>query len=68
MTERRTIHIYIVMDESGGFVVDTDPDEAAGRAEEELGEDADVRQVALTIQLLPPSQSAEPIAAICQID
>ena len=68
MTERRTIEIYIVMDESGAFVVDTDPNEAAVRAEAELGEDADVRQVALTIQMLPPSQNAEPITAACQID
>jgi len=68
MTERRTIEIHIVMDESGGFVVDGDPNVAAERAEVELGEDADVRQVALTIQMLPPSQSAEPVTAVCQID
>ena len=68
MSERRTIEIHIVMDESGGFVVSDDPNEAAGRAKEELGEDADVRQVALTIQMLPPSQSAEPVTAVCQID
>jgi hypothetical protein len=68
MTERRTIDIYIVMDESGAFVVADDPDVAAERAEEELGEDADVRQVALTIEMLPPSQSPEPISRVCQID
>ena len=45
-----------------------DPDVAAERAEEELGEDADVRQVALTIEMLPPSQSPEPISRVCQID
>jgi hypothetical protein len=39
MTERRTIDIYILMDESGAFVVADDPDVAAERAEEELGED-----------------------------
>ena len=54
MTERRTIDIYFVMDESSAFVAADDPDVAAERAEEELGEDADVRQVALTIEMLPP--------------
>ena len=68
MTERRTIDIYIVMDENGAFVVDVDANEAAARAEIELGEDADVRQVALTIQMLPPSQSPAPIAVVRQID
>jgi hypothetical protein len=68
MTDRRTIDIYIVMDESGAFVVAEDPDVAAERAEEELGEDADVRQVALTIEMLPPSQSPEPISRVVQID
>ena len=52
----------LLMDESGAFVVADDPDVAAERAEEELGEDADVRQVALTIEMLPPSQSPEPIS------
>jgi hypothetical protein len=68
MTERRTIDIYIVMDESGAFVVADDLDVAAELAEEELGEDADVRQVALTIEMLPPSQSPEPISRVVQID
>ncbi len=68
MTERRTIDIYIVMDKSGAFVVADDPDVAAELAEEELGEDADVRQVALTIEMLPPSQSPEPISRVVQID
>ena len=36
MTERRTIEIHIVMDESGGFVVDGDPNVAAERAEVEV--------------------------------
>jgi hypothetical protein len=68
MTERRTIEIHIVMDETGAFVVDADLNEAAERAETELGEDADVRQVSLTIELLPPSQSAKPTTVVCQID
>jgi hypothetical protein len=65
--ERRTIEIYIVMTEEGHFVVDTDADEAAGRAEEEFPGD-DVRQVALTIELQPPSGAPEPIRAAVRID
>lgn len=65
--ERRTIEIHIVMTKSGAFVVDADADEAAGRAEEEFPDD-DVRQVALTIELQPPSSSPEPIAATVTIN
>jgi hypothetical protein len=65
--ERRTIEIHIVMTESGAFVVDADADEAAGKAEEEFP-DEDVRQVALTIELQPPSGAPEPIAASVRID
>jgi hypothetical protein len=68
MTERRSVEIHIVMDESGAFVVDIDPDEAAKRAEDELEEDADVRQIALTLEILPPSQSPVPVKVICKID
>jgi hypothetical protein len=56
------------MDEAGAFVVANDPDEAAELAEEEFGEDADVRQIALKLELLPPSQSSAPISATCKID
>lgn len=41
---------------------------AAEQAEEELGEDADVRQVSLIIEMLPPSESPEPKEIVCQID
>jgi hypothetical protein len=68
MSERRTIEIHIVMDESGAFVVADDANVAAEQAEEVLGEDADVRQVALIIEMLPPSASPEPIMRRCQID
>jgi hypothetical protein len=68
MTERHSVSIHIVMDESGAFVVADDPEIAIELAEEELGEDAEVRQVALTIELLPPSQSPGPIKATCRID
>jgi hypothetical protein len=68
MTDRCTIEIHIVMDESGAFVADGDPDVAAERAEQELGEDADVRQIALTLGILPPSQSSMPVKATCKID
>jgi hypothetical protein len=68
MIERRTIEIHIVMDESGAFVVDDDPNVAAERAEEELGEDADVRQIALTLEILPPSRSSMPVKITCKID
>lgn len=68
MVDRLCIEIHIVMDESGAFVVADDADVAAERAEEELGEDADVRQIAVTIELLPPSQKPEPISVVCRID
>jgi hypothetical protein len=68
MTERRTIEIHIVMDESGAFVVADDPNVAAERAEEELGEDADVRQIAISLEILPPSQSSAPVKVTCKID
>ena len=68
MTERRTIDIHIVMDESGAFVVDADPNEAAERAETELGEDSDVRQIALTLEISPPSRSPMPVKVTCKID
>ena len=68
MIERRTIEIHIVMDESGAFVVDDDPNVAAERAEQELGEDADVRQIAISLEMLPPSQSSGPIKVTCKID
>jgi hypothetical protein len=68
MVERRTIQIHIVMDESGAFVVDDDPNVAAERAEQEFGEDADVRQVAISLDLLAPSQSSGPINVTCKID
>ena len=68
MTDRRTIEIHIVMDESGAFVVDDDPNAAAERAEQELGEDADVRQIALTLEISPPSQSSIPAKVTCKID
>jgi hypothetical protein len=68
MIERRTIEIHIVMDESGEFVVDDDPDVAAERAEEALGEDADVRQIAVTLEILPPSESPMPVKVTCKID
>ena len=66
--DRRTIELHIVMNENGDFVYADDADEAANKADEEFGEDADVRQVALTIEMLPPSQRSEPIAATCRID
>lgn len=65
--ERRTIMIHIVMTESGACVVDLDADEAANQAEEEFPDD-DVRQVALTIELLPPSLAPKPIAATIRLD
>ena len=65
--ERRTIEIHILMTEAGDFVVDAELDEAAGRADEEFP-DEDVRQVALTIELLPPSAAPQPIAATVRID
>lgn len=65
MTERRTIEIYVVMDESGAFVVADDPDVAAERAEEELDEHADRRQVTLIIEL---QSKGAPITASFQID
>ena len=55
------------MTESGAFVVHADADEAAGLAEDEFPDD-DVRQIALTVELLPPSASPEPIAAKVRID
>lgn len=68
MTERRTIEIHIVMDESGAFVVSDDADEAAERAAEVLDEDVDVRQVAIVIEMLPPSESGAPVRRHCRID
>lgn len=68
MTERRTVEIHIVMDESGAFVMADDPNEAAEKAEENLGEDADVRQIALTLEIVPPSRSSVPIKVTCKID
>ncbi|TLG78604.1 hypothetical protein [Methylocystis sp. B8] len=65
--KRRTIEIHIVMTESGNFVVDDDANAAAERAEEEFPDD-DVRQVALTIELQPPSAMPQPIAKIVRID
>ncbi len=65
---RRTIELHIVMNEDGAFVCKDDADAAAEEAENEFGEDADVRQVRLIIELLPPSQRPEPITATCQID
>jgi len=56
------------MDESGAFVVDADPNEAAERAETELGEDSDVRQIALTLEISPPSRSPMPVKVTCKID
>lgn len=56
------------MDESGAFVVDDDPNVAAERAEQELDEDVDVRQIALTLEILPPSQSSMPVKVTCKID
>jgi hypothetical protein len=55
------------MTESGAFVVDADADTAAERAEVELP-DEDVRQIALTINLLPPSRAPEPTMATVQLD
>jgi hypothetical protein len=37
MTERRTIDIYFLMDESGAFVVADDPDLAAERQKKSWG-------------------------------
>jgi hypothetical protein len=68
VTERRTVEIHIVMDEDGSFVVDNDASVAAERAEEEFGEDAEVRQIALTLEIVPPSVRAEPIHLTCKID
>ena len=68
MTGRRTIEIHIVMDESGAFVVADDSDVAAERAAEELGEDADVRQITLSLAILPPSESSAPVKVTCKID
>jgi hypothetical protein len=65
--ERCTIEIHIIMTETGHFVVNTDANEAAERAEEEFP-DEDVRQVALTIELQPPSGMPKPIAATVRID
>lgn len=65
--ERRTVEVYIVMTKSGAYVVDCDADEAAGRAEEEFPDD-DVRQVALTIELLPPSLAPEPKGVRFRVD
>ncbi len=39
---RHTIDVWVVMNESGAFVVDEDADAAADRAEEEFGEGEDV--------------------------
>jgi hypothetical protein len=65
--ERRTIEIHIVMTEEGFFVVGADADEAAGRADDEFP-DEDVRQVSLTIELLPPSASPKPRAFTVRLE
>jgi hypothetical protein len=57
--ERRTVWVHIVMTESGAYVVADDADVAAELAEDEFPDD-DVRQVALKIELLPPSLAPEP--------
>ena len=64
---RRTIEIHIVMSESGAFVVHEDADGAAERAEIEFP-DEEFRQVALTIELQPPSTAPKPFAVTVKID
>ena len=57
----------IVMTESGAFVVDTDANSTAERSQDEFP-DEDVRQIALRIELLPPSLSPEPKSATERLD
>ena len=65
--ERRTIEIHICMTEDGHIVVDEDAEVAAEQAEEHFPDD-DLRHVALTIELQPPSGSPEPVFAKVRID
>jgi hypothetical protein len=59
MRKKYPVDIFIVMNGSGHFVVATDEEEAAGLAEQELGDD-DLRQLQLTLLMFPADGNQAP--------
>lgn len=56
------------MNQSGHFVVDEDPEIANERADEEFGENDDLRQVELIVTMSPADGSQPPVTATIEID
>jgi hypothetical protein len=58
------IKVWIVMNESGEYVVASDEETASDRAEEELNEDEPRRYVILKFRLGPPDDNVSAIQTI----
>ena len=69
MTDTKfSIEIWIVMNQSGEFVVADDEEVAAELAESEFSEDEEIRSVKLKIRMSPPSRVSEPIEAEIELN
>ena len=64
---KQPVDIFIVMNESGEYVVADDGDEAVQLAEEELGDD-DLRQVRVTVLMSPADGTQPPAHKQIEID
>jgi hypothetical protein len=64
---KHSIDIWIVMNNSGAFVVEDDPDVAAQRSEEEFEND-DVRQVRLAVTMSPADGTQAPVRKDVEVD
>ena len=62
--ERLPIEVWIVMNESGEYVVAGDEQAVTDLANDEFGEDAEVRYVTLNIKMFPPSRAAEVVQTV----
>ena len=65
---KQPVDIFIVMNGSGEYVVANDGDEAAQLAEEELGDDVDLRQIRVTILMSPADGTQPPVHKQIEID
>jgi hypothetical protein len=64
---KQSIDVYIIMNESGEFVVADDEDKVVGLAEEEFEHD-DLRQVRVKVTMSPANGRQPPAIATVEID
>ena len=65
---KNTIDVWVVVNESGAFVVADNEDIAAELADQEFGEDEDVRSVRLKIKISPANGTQAPAEFELELD